>query len=173
MNRNHRTTAIHEAGHAVIGRVLGLICGSITINRNVAEGEEGHAIIADPYVIWGAWEKRGKFRVLDSVFRGRIMHTMAGEEAVRLILSDQHTSGDGEDRFQIALMLQAITGPSMSEDALDALEVRLRRMTVMLVRRHRKKIVAVAKALLSQRGPLRGTLTGNQIDTILCSRTDW
>jgi hypothetical protein len=41
-------TKIHEAGHAVLGRALGLTCGSATIIPNKDEDEAGHAAIADP-----------------------------------------------------------------------------------------------------------------------------
>ena len=56
-------TAIHEAGHAVIGRVLGLTCGHATI---VADDDSaGHQIIADQWVIWQHWEDRQKYRVVN------------------------------------------------------------------------------------------------------------
>jgi hypothetical protein len=40
--------AIHEAGHAVIGRVLTLVCGHATIVVDHEAGELGHSITADP-----------------------------------------------------------------------------------------------------------------------------
>ena len=40
-------TAVHEAGHAVVGRALGLLCGQATCGPDV-EGEAGHAITANP-----------------------------------------------------------------------------------------------------------------------------
>lgn len=45
-------TAHHEAGHAVIGRVMGQVCGGATIVQNVQENEAGHAITVDPYLTW-------------------------------------------------------------------------------------------------------------------------
>lgn len=53
-----RGTAIHEAGHAVIGRVLGMICGHATIIADEAEGEAGHTITADPHMIAYEWDKQ-------------------------------------------------------------------------------------------------------------------
>jgi hypothetical protein len=53
-------TAIHEAGHAVIGRVLTLSCGHATIKPNRHFG--GHVIIEDQYFCAEEWDKRGKLR---------------------------------------------------------------------------------------------------------------
>ena len=62
-------TAHHEAGHVVIGRVLGLPCGSATIIPD--EDSSGHAITHDPWKalhIW--WEEQGKFgRDFDTAIR--------------------------------------------------------------------------------------------------------
>ena len=62
-----RATAIHEAGHAVIGRVLGLLCGGATIIQD--EDSAGHAITNDPWAILFAWETRGKYRETETAFR--------------------------------------------------------------------------------------------------------
>jgi hypothetical protein len=71
--------AAHEAGHAVIGRVMGMRCGKATI---VADHDSaGHAITKDPWAILEQWEKQEKFRRMDSVFIGRILTYMAGREA--------------------------------------------------------------------------------------------
>jgi hypothetical protein len=40
-------TATHEAGHAVIARVLTLACGGASIQPDYANGCAGHSIIAD------------------------------------------------------------------------------------------------------------------------------
>ncbi|MGY4311099.1 thermonuclease family protein [Bradyrhizobium sp. JR3.5] len=42
-----RHTATHEAGHAVIGRVLTLLCGGAIIAADHEAGEAGHAITED------------------------------------------------------------------------------------------------------------------------------
>lgn len=57
-----KKVAYHEAGHAVIGRVLMLACGSATIDPDYEEGEAGHTITADPYACLYEWQKRGKVR---------------------------------------------------------------------------------------------------------------
>ena len=72
-----RRTAYHEAGHAVAGRVLGMMCGRATIVPDFDAMEAGFTITEDPWKIDSAWETRGKYRASVSVFRGRIMSYMA------------------------------------------------------------------------------------------------
>jgi ATP-dependent Zn protease len=45
-------SAVHEAGHAVIGRVLGIPCGHATIL--VDEGSAGHSLAAPRMRPWNA-----------------------------------------------------------------------------------------------------------------------
>ena len=71
-----RARAIHEAGHAVIARVLNMLCGHTTIEPDADSG--GHGIIYDPYDIYDAWERQGRYRNLSTVLVGRIMSFMAG-----------------------------------------------------------------------------------------------
>jgi len=137
-------TAIHEAGHAVIGRVLGLACGDVTIIAD--HNSNGHAILATPYAIEQAWEDCGKYRDIASAFRGRILAYMAGREAEEVILG-RDGGGDGDDQFQIALMLEEVT---IAEEA-ERLAHRLRRHARSLVKRHRQPIERVAAALLVHR----------------------
>jgi hypothetical protein len=151
-------TAIHEAGHAVIGRILlGMICGGASI---VGDGDRaGHAVTGDPWAICRQWYERGKFRHPHSGFVGRIMTCMAGAEAAVELAGSLHgQTGDGEDRYQIALMFEE-TG--FEEDRYEYYEGRLRRFTRYLVRRHRDKINRVAEALLA-----RGRLTAEEIDDL-------
>jgi hypothetical protein len=63
-------TAVHEAGHAIIARVLGMTCGDVSIEAD--HDSAGHSITADPHVTAGHWERHGNFRDMASVFRGRI-----------------------------------------------------------------------------------------------------
>ena len=135
-------TAVHEAGHAVIARVLTLASGPASI---VADPESaGHAITADPNVTVYEWGRRGKVRFTPRPeMVGRVLAYMAGAEAERVLLG-KAGRGDGEDRWQIALMLEDI-GPIDAEHY----EQRLRKMTRMLVRCHRERIKRVAAVLLS------------------------
>ena len=57
-----RRAAYHEAGHAVVQRVVGMLCGSATIVPDHEEMTAGFAIIHDPWAVYSAWERRGKFR---------------------------------------------------------------------------------------------------------------
>jgi ATP-dependent Zn protease len=103
-----RHTAIHEAGHAVAGRVLTLFCGGTTIVPDHKEGAAGHTIIADPEECVQAWRKRGKVRDKDNaVFHARIMAYMAGVEA-EVILLGSTKGGDADDRRQIELMAEEL-----------------------------------------------------------------
>jgi hypothetical protein len=145
------SVAIHEAGHAVIACILGLPTGHVTIVAD--EGSAGHFIIRDPYEIWEDWEARGKYRSLDSVFRGRIMALMAGGEAEAEFFGTC-SEGDGNDRNWIACMLQELC----QESEVERTEARLRRMTRMLMRRHRKTVQRVAEQL-----EVRGTLSEGEV----------
>jgi len=51
VSKKLRPTAVHEAGHAVVGRVLGLPCREATIVANVNLREAGYSITANPYEV--------------------------------------------------------------------------------------------------------------------------
>ncbi len=155
--QSRKSTAIHEAGHAVIGRVLGLPCGEATVTPNESESEAGYAITADPWAILWTWEHRGKFRQARSAFCGKILGTMAGTEAERELLG-QCAGGDSDDRHQIAMMADS----EGWGDRWDRYEPRMRRQTRRLVRKHRDKIERVAQALLE-----RGVLEAHEIDALI------
>jgi hypothetical protein len=99
-----RQTAIHEAGHAVIARVLTLACGNATI---VADHESaGHSITHDRYLIESEWNRRGKVRDAgNALWYGRIIAFMAGVEA-EIVMLGKTSGGDGQDRYEIALMAE-------------------------------------------------------------------
>ena len=56
-----RRTAIHEAGHAVIGRVLGLTCGEVTIVPDWEKLTAGYAITLVERST-SDWQARGRWR---------------------------------------------------------------------------------------------------------------
>lgn len=165
------STAIHEAGHAVIGRVLGLSCGSATIIANEAEDEAGHAVVYDPWKTASDWDQhlqeqwaRGlapsKAHGARSAFRGSIIARMAGAEAENEIVS-QCAGGDGFDRDEIEQMAES-RATEFSEAAWKRYEPRMRRQTRRLVRKHRAKIERVAAALLERR-----ELSADEIDALV------
>jgi hypothetical protein len=84
MTRRTRHTAIHEAGHAVIGRVLKQVCGGASIVPNEAEGEAGHAICADSWVTCDRWHALGRFR--GDMQRSIVRRVLIGMIASLLVL---------------------------------------------------------------------------------------
>ena len=150
--------AIHEAAHAVIARVLTLAAGHVTIKPNYRDRSLGCSITYGPYACLSAWEKRGKVRNSDeAVYLARIISTMAGAEAEVELLGSQ-VSWDGPDRKQIELMAEELWFKNRSWAQL---EPRLRKMTRMLVRRHRAHIECVAEALLA-----KTELSARQVDNL-------
>jgi hypothetical protein len=157
-----RQTSYHEASHAVIGRVLTLDCGSATIEP---DGDSaGHSITNDPWACIYAWERRGKVRMPDAVWHGRIIAYMAGAEGVNELLGGAGEVGDGEDRYQIDDMANQLES---SNDDWNRLESRLRLMTRMLVRRHRTLIERVAVALIKSK-----TLSRDELDQLVGRSVD-
>ena len=159
-----KATAYHEAGHAVIGRVLTLSCGRATIKPDRAEA--GHALTDDPHSCLHEWEKRGKVREKgNAVWHARIMTYMAGAEAEMELLGSK-AAGDWEDRRQIRLMANS-QGFNDDPDEWETKEARLRAMMRMLVRRHKVRIERVAKALLA-----KTTLSAKALDKLVGRSVD-
>ena len=159
---NSYRISVHEAGHTVVGRALGMTCGDASIIRDPEEGEEGHSICADPYTVQWDWEQRGKFRLPRSVFVGRILTFMAGAEAERELLGVEPT-GDSYDRGQVALMADAALSQHELE-TWDQWDLRARRHCRHLVRCHSGAIHKLAVALM-RRGRMR---TGEINELLAC-----
>lgn len=149
-------TAIHEAGHAVVGRVLGIRCGYVTITADAESS--GHSITPDIWDIMGDWEAHGLFRRSErSAYIARIVTFMAGTQAVlQLKPEDDIDLGDDNDRYQVMCMLDS--------EGLMSREDRLTRMTRQIVQRHWAKIEAVARKLLESR-----SLESNEVDQLLAT----
>jgi hypothetical protein len=73
---HRKSTAYHEAGHAVIARVLTLASGPATIKPDYDEGIAGFSI-TDVNICEAEWEKRGKVRFLDAAWH-RLHHDEHG-----------------------------------------------------------------------------------------------
>jgi hypothetical protein len=157
MTEDNKRTAIHEAGHAVIGRVVGMACDYATIESD--HDSSGHSITADPYETSAQWERAGKYRGAESVLRGRIMTFQAGAEA-EIEVFGSCPGGDGDDQYQITLMAEHA---GWTEDKV----LNLRRYTRLLVKRHRVKIERVACALLKSR-----CLGAEQIDALVWPKAE-
>jgi ATP-dependent Zn protease len=153
-----RSTATHEAGHAVVGRVLKLPCGHATI---VADDDSaGHSITGDQWEILEHWqEQHDKYRSMPVVLRARIIAFMAGAAAEKELLGVPAV-GAGEDNRRIAFMGDDVWD-TFRDDWL-RWEARMRRQTARLVRKHRVKIERVAAALLKRR-----TLQPHEIDALI------
>jgi hypothetical protein len=156
--RQEWRTAVHEAGHAVIGRVLGLECGKVTIVPDFREMTAGVAKTDGQWKTHEAWEKRGKYRDISSVYRGRIITLMAGAEA-EFVCTGRRGGGDIHDRREISLTMEEVAIPNGDWERY---ERRLRAKTRALVRRHRRKIEHLAKALLERR-----TISSRSVDRLL------
>jgi ATP-dependent Zn protease len=155
--RQEWRTAIHEAGHAVIGRVLGLECGKVTIVPDFREMTSGVATADGQWKTCEAWEKRGKYRDIASVYRGRIIMLMAGAEA-EIVCTGRCGGGDTHDRREIGLTMEEVAIPNDPK----RYERRLRAKTRALIRRHRRKVEHLAKTLLEHR-----TISGRKVDRLL------
>jgi hypothetical protein len=166
-----RYTAHHEAGHAVIGRVLGLSCGSVTIVPDAVGF--GCTTTKSPLMTLDAWDDRGRSRFngrdVRSVYRAYIMELMAGREAAELYCGPGGDFiGDGDDIRQIENLTRHTYDLDCSyfnlpgNPSADFDLNRLRKATRGLCSRHREKIERVATALLEKR-----TLTAEELDALL------
>ena len=159
-NLKRRATACHEAGHAVIGRMVGLPCGKVTIVGD-DQHELGHAIVVDPIRTWERGD--GPRRPL---VEASCISLYSGAEAERVILGVAgDAAGDGPDcsKATSLIMIIGVRGASyVGDDVWERYEARLRRRSNELVRLHQDRIVRVAKALEE-----RGTLEGDEVDAIM------
>jgi hypothetical protein len=157
MNRARKMkirTAVHEAGHAVIGRVLNMVCGDVTIMED--DDSIGHAICMDQWEIGEEWRRQGRYREETTIWLGRIMTMMAGAEAEAVIFGNCY-GGDGDDRYQVTLMLEEIA----PKDA-PATERRLRRWAATLCCRHIDRIKLLASVLMRE-----GFLSDNDVRVLI------
>src|SRR5262249_18536509 len=163
-----KRSAHHEAGHAVIARVLGILGGAATIAANHIFQSYGGAelYLVETMKYWRRPISKGgnKKLVLRNppwAYRAKVIESMAGREAEHECLGTRSRRGDRFDLDDIEKLMPKIY-PGTSRAELRRRQNRLRRMTRVLVRRHRDKIERVALALLEHR-----TLSGKAIDALL------
>ena len=152
-------TAHHEAGHAVIGRVLGLLGGSATIAANYMLQAYGGADFDSAEETVEYWHrpiskggnKKLVLRSLACARRARVIMSMAGREAeLECLGTSRGNDGDRVDSDDIDELMPRIY-PEASRTELLHRRDRLHRITRTLVRRHCDKIERVACALLRRR----------------------
>ena len=166
-----QAAAYHEAGHTVIGRVLGLLCGDVTID-SLNPGWSGETIILDPIRVWRRGD--GPRRPLAEAYCVAIY---AGTAAERIILDgevddfdiyhdDDHSDALGDfDRAWSIIRTIGVPGSKYAADDIEIrYEARLRRRSSKLVRLHRDRIELVASDLQE-----RGTLYTEEVDAIISS----
>lgn len=153
-----RCAAVHEAGHAVIARILGLACGDVTI-RTDGDDELGYTVVRNPLKTWHRGD--GQRRPLAEA---HCMSLYAGAEAERVILGAADV-GDSADRSKATSCLSEIGVPGaryISDDIWQRYEARLRRKARDLVSRHWDKIERVAQELQKHK-----TLSAERVDALL------
>ena len=154
-----RSTAYHEAGHAVVGRMLGLRCGRIELFRR---GDVmGQAFIEDPLRRWERGD--GPRRKLAEAF---CVTLYAGAEAEGVFAPIEY-AGDAQDRERATetLKLVGVRGAQwVGDGAWERREELLRRKANMLVGQYFYEIQRVAGAVLEA-----GCLEGGEVDAIIRS----
>ena len=137
MNDRRYETAVHEAGHAVIARVLGIPAGEVTI-RPTQDHSLGHSVFADPRFDW----RRGdgsKARAANAF----AVALFAGAEAERILLESQVVGGGVDQECATACLAWAGAVRSASfvgDEHFDRHEANLRKKSVELVLKYRPQI---------------------------------
>ncbi|MCA0417353.1 MAG: hypothetical protein LCH80_01290 [Proteobacteria bacterium] len=152
---DHRT-AVHEAGHAIIGRAAGLGCGGAGI---IADGTRvGFAEIDKP---WFGWRRGDGSRA--ALIEAYVVAVLAGAEAERYALGAAD-GGDWSDQDSVheAITHLRIRGCAFVGDEIwCARTALLRRRSERLVARHWPTITYTALAMVEHR-----TLDRHQLDAL-------
>lgn len=136
------STAIHEAGHAVLRIALGLDIVAVSIIPDFRKGAAG-------YVLCEVEPATAELRTVGrkAFFLGHVMVYYAGAEAVRqLIPTDPNpdAGASSDERKAAKLILDQIGGP---DDAIDFLFSLARRRCALLVAHFQPEIKALAAEL--------------------------
>jgi len=157
---NRKALAFHEAGHAVVARLLSIqiIEATISPRPEVFIGN----VETQPAASWA----RGKEAICRALERD-IQVSCAGEIAQKIYrpqsLRPHQARQDCENMFMAAATYSRLN--RFLTGSIDALVERLRKQTVRLVRENWPKVERVAAALLE-----RGELTQAEIDAAMAGR---
>jgi ATP-dependent Zn protease len=154
-----RATAYHEAGHAVAAWHVHLRFRRISIVPNGAEGTLGKVVLAGLRVTESdLYDMAPRTRDL---FERRIIVSLAGEEAERLVSGRISRHSGSRDREHVAeLLFQMIASDEEASSYLKWLSARTR--TLIRAEQNRPLLDALANALLERR-----TLTGTTVRALL------
>jgi ATP-dependent Zn protease len=160
------STAVHEAGHAVVSVVLGFGCHSVTIIPDYAEETSGCMIRdGDQWAALERWWGDGRFyRDEDVALRAMAIIWAAGA-AAEIELLGSCAVGDGDDRYNISSVALSVIGEYAGPEGdarWDRWLAMIDRQARRMVRRHRDKIEKLAHKLMS-----RQTMSGQEIDAFL------
>lgn len=165
-----RTVTLHEAGHAVVARSLGLEVRSVTIQ---AEGNAGGWA---EFVIDRTPDRAHLDKQIVAILAGRAADIVLGDGPNAGAVSDLEKATEWVTAAHVAFGLRGhLTYRGDASDALQllaadqalaaAVEADLRRLqdeAIMLVERHKRKIIALAAALKERR-----MLNSSEIDRVL------
>jgi hypothetical protein len=114
-------TFIHEAGHAVIQRVLGIpsdfVTGRTLLPELSQRGVMGYSTHYGHVRTLRSWWRQGKRRPLAMALRAHIIVSMAGLEAEIVCLGEAHP-GDDADRARIAVRLDKLGLTGADKDTM-------------------------------------------------------
>jgi predicted DNA-binding transcriptional regulator AlpA len=153
-----RRAAYHEAGHAVIARLLKLSCGHVTIIPEEPT-EVGHVVFDDPMVGWTRGDGRKK-----SLADAFCIALFAGAEAEKRMFGTAEV-GDNSDCAKATACLHHVSIPGatyVGDHSWERYETRLRARARNLIEVQQDAIEAVAQALLD-----KGFLRSHEVDDLL------
>jgi hypothetical protein len=175
MPKPTRSTAFHEAGHAVTAAVLGLETEKVSIEPSADDAgchklaDAEYERVSSAERVFAQLEMPGfdgcRFEAkeeADQLLRRHMMVVQAGEEAQRRAVpaSFRHHHVRAGDHGRIIDLALRLTGGN--SDAVEALDQDIRSETKRLLDEHWRAVEAVAEALLERR-----TLSGAEVQRLV------
>lgn len=149
--------AVHEAGHVVLGKILGIPVESATIeptNQYV-----GMIVVPGRDELWDFWQRNGKdHRSLKSAGIALILTAFGGLHATEELLGCYDSSDEDAD----AAFATQLVWATFSDDEAERYIPRMRRQTRRLIRKHSNKIERVAATLVERR-----SLSTDELDELI------